>query len=367
MAANLTEPMNSPIMGLLYKEVLILRLFITHVLVGVTFFGVAANLINITVLAKMGLKGNVNLALFFLSLSDFMYLLFYSLIVMFWFLADNFPHLPLPPQDDILTFAPYVLVPVFYDYSTMVSVFLAVVRCACVVKPLKFKSMFTASRTLSILGVLFCVAMLRSIPSMLSYRLRWSVNPNTNSTYLAFRYADDVSGLVKANDILNKNVLAWLTYITVVTCVILLASKLQAASRFRRTLATTGSSENAKTGGRISEFSVPSKPSSHLESSEANDEKWSGKMSAKDVQVIQSVTLICVIFILSVLPQQVLSFVRLFRSDFYDYNKFMYFNEFVGSCILLFNLLNASVNIFVYFRYNSRYRETFFDLVKMKK
>ncbi|GFS26184.1 hypothetical protein ElyMa_007046200 [Elysia marginata] len=68
----------------------------------------------------------------------------------------NFDHLELktPPNDRVVLMLFRMVSGVFQGYSSFVSV----VRCLCVARPLKFKSMFTKSRTLTTLGVLLLAA-----------------------------------------------------------------------------------------------------------------------------------------------------------------------------------------------------------------
>ncbi|GFR70696.1 hypothetical protein ElyMa_000335000 [Elysia marginata] len=94
--------------------------------------------------------------------------------------------------------------------------------------------MFTKSRVVIILCVLFCVNLALSVPVPTVYRLTWVENPKTNVTYRSITFTYNIREIFKINDILNRNIITWVAYITVVTCVVILASKLQAASRFRR-------------------------------------------------------------------------------------------------------------------------------------
>ncbi|GFN96882.1 chemosensory receptor a [Plakobranchus ocellatus] len=89
--------------------------------------------------------------------------------------------------------------------------------------------------------------------------------------------------------------------------------------------------------------------------------------SSKDFRVIQSVALICCIFIVSQLPFLVYSTVRLINPEFDIFrrlqNLFFIFTTLSRTC----SYLNASMNIFVYYNYNSRYRATFLAMFKSKR
>ncbi|GFN77241.1 chemosensory receptor a [Plakobranchus ocellatus] len=88
--------------------------------------------------------------------------------------------------------------------------------------------------------------------------------------------------------------------------------------------------------------------------------------SSKDLRVIQSVVLICCIFIASQLPFLVYSTVRLIEPEI-DVTGDLRFLFFVFTGISrTCSYLNASVNIFVYYNYNSKYRSTFLSMLKVK-
>ncbi|GFS10816.1 chemosensory receptor C [Elysia marginata] len=366
MASNFIEIVDFHISQNFMSEVLVMRKFILHMFICMTLLGVISNSINILVFVKLGLKDNVTITLLFLSLSDLMYLLLYSPTFVLWFLAEHHPHIPLPSVFNIFLFVPSLLIELCYDYSALVSVFMAVVRCACVARPLKFKAMFTKSRTLFILGVLFSLNLVFFGPSLIMFRLVWAVNPNTNSTFLALEYSDNFSSVRKVLDF-YKNIHAWLTYITVVACTAILAYKLQAASRFRRSLASAAGSEKVKTVGPISTFSKTRDASSCPSTLSEREQKQPSQTSTKELQVIRSVTLICVIYILSVLPTQVNTCVRLLDPKFYDHQNYVYTYTFAGYIATLFHLFNASVNIFVHYHFNSRYREKFLHSFYLKR
>ena len=352
-------------------EMLILRKFIYHLWICVVVFGLTSNMINIIVFLKIGLRDNVTITLLFLSVSDFIYLCLNSPRIVGRFMVENTPHHMWPFHYFIIVFGPYWYAYVFYDYSSFISVFLAVVRCACVARPLRFKLMFTKTRTITILCLLFLVALTLRIPVLTVFGLTWAINPKTNATYRSLSFADNIEQIYTANDIINRNIISWLAYTIVTTCVVILTNKIRAASRFRRSLALRPDSrdvqaERDKTSGQISGYHE-----SHGQSSSTPDtqrarsgqsERQTEKMSAKDLQVIESVTLICVIFILSQLPFQILSTVRLVDPEFSNYGKRLWLYGFMSHISNTCGYLNVSINILVHFHFNSKYREQFVGL-----
>ena len=339
----------------LMLEYLVFNSFIYHLWLCILIFGLASNTINIIVFVKIGLRDNVTLTLLFLSLSDLVNLTLRCPKFVAEIMMKGFSDHAWPFDPQILNHGFYWYAYIFYDYSSFISVFLALVRCACVARPLRFKSMFTTQRTFTILGILFLMALTLRIPVLTITRLTWGINPLTNSSYRSIQFTDDFHKMLKVSDIMNKNIVSWIAYVTVTTCVLILASKLQTASRFRQSLHNPTQVAWAENSNSTLEADK-TKAGTNLF---AKNMKTSKTLSTKDLQVIKSVTLVCVIFILSQLPFQIKSTIRLFDPEFSNQRNKKFASRFTTLVVETFGLLNTVVNIFVYYNFNSRYRETF--------
>ncbi|GFS03666.1 chemosensory receptor C [Elysia marginata] len=214
---NLTHPFK-PESFIFMKEFFTLHSFIYNVWVCILLFGVASNAINLTVFSKIGFRDSVTVALLFLSLSDLLSLVLSIPTVTMWFVTQHWPdhHWPF---DKFLHIAFYWYSQVFYDFSSFISVFLGLMRCACVAKPLLFKSVFTINRTLIVLGVLLLVALSLRIPVLISFRFICALKPQTNSTWLFFLAAPNSRQTNAVLDIVNRNVVPWMALIISVACV----------------------------------------------------------------------------------------------------------------------------------------------------
>ena len=153
-----------------------------------------------------------------------------------YFMMENHPNHVWSFDPRILILVLFWPMYVFYDYSSFISVFLALVRCVCVARPLQFKSMFTTSRTVAILVVLFFVSLTLRAPVLTIFHLTWAVNPRTNSTWRYIGAAENFVEIYKANDVFNRNIILWVCYFSVIACVIIFASNIRAASKFRQSL-----------------------------------------------------------------------------------------------------------------------------------
>ncbi|RUS76960.1 hypothetical protein EGW08_015280 [Elysia chlorotica] len=346
-------------LGFFLQEDTFLRKYIYHVWLCILIFGLGANSINIAVFTKIGLRDNVTLTLLVLSFSDLIHLILSFPIAVARFIEKYHPYHDWPFHPKILFDGIYWWAFIFYDYSSFISVFLGLVRCACVSRPLRFKSMFTISRTVKVLVLLFLLALGLRAPVLTVFRLTWELNPITNSTYRSIRFSANYKEIYKANHIFNMNIVSWTTYVIAVGCVIVLTSNLKAASRFRQSSqnASSDSSENNQ-----SETATVNKQ----RSTNSVKKKPANKMSVRDLQVIKSVTLLCVVFIVSQLPPQIRCTIRLIDPEFSEFGRKRFALGFSAQVSRTFGFLNASVNIFIHYYFNRRYRDTFlFTLSKM--
>ena len=300
--------------------------------------GLISNVINVVVFLKAGVKDNVTTLLLTLSISDAMFLILMIPTVVVY---NNYTLAVW--QVHLMCYWPAMTV---YDYSSYISVFLGVTRCACVVKPLHFKSVFTKSRTVIAVCILFCVDVLLYIPVLSISRLGWRKDPVTNASYLSVISDDDSLKLSKMriNDVLNRNFLAWTSFIVIIVCAALLSFKLFESSKIR----SLPSRASDSTGS----FNQPRAPKQ--------------KLSPKDVRVVQSVVLVCVIFIVAQIPSIGHSVARVALEEYNETGYLIWIAIIVIKTSITCHMSNASLNIFVYYNFNSRYRAVLRSFLAIK-
>ncbi|GFR58658.1 chemosensory receptor C [Elysia marginata] len=235
----------------------------------------------------------------------------------------------------------------FYDFSAYLSVCLGVMRCACVAMPLHFKLVFTKPRTITTVVVIFIATVLLRIPVLSVHSIGKKINPLTNQSY-AYLKVDKNPIKVFINDTVNRTSLPWVAFIIMVACVVILSLKLAEASKIRQPhISSSGLAEP----GPSTDRQVP-----RNQSSLGNTNTNIDKISTKEARVVQSVVLVCVIFILSQLPFLLYSSARLIYAEFDEDTHLRFLFGFCSNISLTFSFLNASVNILVYLRFNSKYR-----------
>ena len=317
-----------------YRELLILTDILTPIWPTLVLAGLISNTINVVTFVKVGVKDSVTTLLLTLSISDAIYLTLMIPTVMYWQVLDT-------PTTRVGHYLCYWRAMTFYDYSSHISVFLGVTRCACVVKPLHFKSVFTKSRTVIAVILLFCVNVLLHLPVLSMNYLRRNTNPLTNSSYLTLvRDPAEQDPLIKINDALNKNAIAGTSFIVMIACTVLLGFKLYQSSKIRQpTVSAAGSYEH------------PNLSQEHKQT-----------LSPKDVRVMLTVVLVCTIYIVAQLPSFGYSAARAVSDEIESF-------WFMGLAIKVSQtcyMTNASINILVYYNCNSKYRAILRSLFRIK-
>ncbi|GFN95993.1 chemosensory receptor a [Plakobranchus ocellatus] len=308
----------------------------------IILFGILANLTNISVFLKTGVKDNVTTLLLSLSVSDLLYLVLISPTACTFIILHFVPDWPWPFHFGIGLELLYWPAITCYDCSAFLSVWLGITRCACVAMPLRFKSVFTKTRTVKIVIASFLLAVSLRIPIISVYRVAWRTDHNTNSSY-AYMTKLNREAMTRVNDILNRNSILYINFIIMITCVSILSFQLYRASRIRRSFTSASAAQ---------------------QESEKPDNQG---LSTRDLHVLQSVVVVCSIFIMSQAPFLMYSTARLINQELDIGTRYRFLFSMFTITSLTCSNLNASVNIFVYFRYNSKYRVQFKSMFKSLK
>ncbi|KAK3765982.1 hypothetical protein RRG08_002225 [Elysia crispata] len=176
------------------------------------------------------------------------------------------------------------------------------------------------------------------------------------------------------NDIVSRNTLNWASFVIVITCLVVMVTKLQASGRFRfsNTLpdppshhAVVNKDDIHSDQTSISEQKdiLPSDmnlPDAQIKSvkgkSLASDRGQHKVVATKETQVVRSVILVAVIFVTCQAPLMAYTLARRFESQFDDNDdmisgsgqKYIFLFGLCANINLTFALINASVNIVVY-------------------
>ncbi|KAK0049082.1 FMRFamide receptor [Biomphalaria pfeifferi] len=292
-------------------------------------FGIVANIINILIFLKQGFRESINITFMALAVTDLGALLtlqMTNILVNPWSLTASQDYSPLEVVA-LLSFYPHNY---FLRVSGLITAFAAFERCLGVVFPLKVKYIVNRKRIL--MGI-FCICIIASpnvfIPFYCSY-LDWKVVPMFNISYFGIVYREDVrrdfdfSFAYFYTDFFLPN----LTLFLLITNNFIMAVQLTAHASWRREVA----------GKR---------------------ESLSNQISRKEQKIVQMLTKLSLIFIVCLIPQSAIltavTFVKEFGlgGPYFDVAWLCYCVSF------LLESVHSSVNIFVFYRMSSRYRNIF--------
>ncbi|CAG5124030.1 unnamed protein product [Candidula unifasciata] len=309
-----------------------------------SLLGIVSNVINIKTFIAMGLKDSVTVSFLALSVFDMTYVVtvFCFSISSAFSLVETayYKHFPIQPYG-IYIFLASIAILVNVP-NTLTTTFLAVARCMCVAKPLHFKHLFTVKRTVVIMTGFAILAIAIYTPVLANMgmveRLDTKFNISRPMLWLS-PYRDSVKNIVFT---LLQMVLPVVTEVIVLACLAIMANRLRAASKFRQAshipLYVTNV-VNAK---------------AKIES----NQDTSGKFSGKDIRVVKQVALISLVYIICNTPKILTGAGDLIEPEFRLGKRYSYLVLCLNYVRMHFEIFNASINTFVYFAYNTKFRAT---------
>ena len=373
----------------------------TSIYLPLSVFGTVANTLNIIVYLKTGVRDNMTLSFLALSISDLLFLVLMSphLTVVFMIYRVNY-RMQIPIKwlvdRDILFYISYWYAYLFYETSILITVYISVVRCACVAIPFKVKNTFTARRAVAAVIAFFTSVVLLRLPMLMKRQVVRVFDPVSNTSQLMYKEIDDGGLANKLNDILSRNIIPWSSFVTVLTCLVVMVTKLQASARFRSSGFGAGPSQTILATNNVDVDFTETSIRQRAGSEELDDKSFAGELrdtrtykaisppravqkpavsdrekhqvlSKRQAQVVRSVVLVAVVFITCQLPSMAYSLARRFESQFNASSKdkvpnYVLLFAFCSNLSKVFTLINASINIVVYYNFNSRYRQCLQEL-----
>lgn len=291
-------------------------------------FGIASNIINALVFFKQGFNNTVNISFFGLAISDM-----FCLVTLEWvciclnplFVASDVPWMSLEVQ--YLTGAwPHVC---FSRITSLITAYVAAERCLCIAIPLKVKQILTPRRTTAAIIVIFFVNLVTLVPEYATSYIGWKLYPSRNATLLGLVFTSDrkyVEGLVF---VLNS-ILGITSFSAVIIFTVILIVKLKYSSAWRK------------------------KVSSQHEKLE--------HVSHREKKTMKMVSIIAIILIVCYTPGTIISMTTYVVAEFHLLGGYVNICMVTWSFVFVFQAINSSVNIFLYYFMSSNYKVVFDEL-----
>ncbi|KAI8779216.1 adenosine receptor A1 [Biomphalaria glabrata] len=334
--------------------------------IPVRVFGISTNLLALLVFQKCRLRDGISVCFMVLTLSDGICLLTFLLGSLMGLLDMELqvrPYISLFYVSYILTFYGVM----FYNISTMITVFLAIQKCCCISLPWNFKSYFSKRRCVAAVCCIYLSGFILYIPfTATAFPFVEAFDLTTNSTRLTFAwstiYLNEVFPVLKA---INYISLPLIAEVLVLISSLILSAKLNESIKFRNSLSGDSMIDShSKQKNESSKLSLAKMDSNNtvinIEPQKVNTVKSSIQpMSRKELRATQAVNVVAILFVIANTPDVILFLVSLLEPEFSALGSYY---DLFRVCVELedfLHVINLSVNLFVYLKFNTRFAETF--------
>lgn len=308
-----------------------------------SFVGIMGNGLTMWIFASMGLKNGASLSFFFLSVSDFLYLVavfvaaISSIFVSIERLSNFYVSFPVDPYSVHAYFANCGGI---VYYNTMLNVaFISVVRCLSVAKPLWFRDRLGTKKTYVVfITVIAMFTVLNTIPLMALMGIIPQRDERTNSirpTLWISIYYKNVLAIIWP---IRGFFLPIAIELIVIISAISMKNFLKDAVAFRQRNTLTRSSQGSLA------LHQP-------------DNNTGTKLKGKELQVTQQMFVLSLVFIISGVPKVGYCLAYIIFPEFSLNGNYGRLYEAVDTAAHMFQVLFCCSNILVYFKYSSKFRD----------
>ncbi|XP_059177579.1 uncharacterized protein LOC131956951 [Physella acuta] len=347
--------------------------------VALRVLGVVTNLLTLAVFWRSGLNDGISVGFFALTVSNLMCMALYLTATEFVYADLTLrvrPYVSLYWVGYILPF--YAIT--FYIISTLITVFLAVQKCCCVALPLTFKDQFSRNRCIAIIACIYSgIFALYVLYTISVFPFQPGFDYSTNSTRLIFKksdfYSTTVFPIIKGFAYIFIPIISELI---VLFCTILLTIKLEQSAKFRMSATNKkevrlASIEQVKTP--IEEVNTNThKPitgvkrrNPHSSLGNGKEEKSKEIMSKREMRATQSVNMVAILFVVCNTPDVAVYLASLVVSDFSSSGRYVNTYWLCLELQDLMHVINMIVNLFVYLKYNSKFRRHCVSIFKLSR
>lgn len=290
----------------------------------ICLFGITTNVMNIVVFYKQGFSNAMTISFFGLAISDLISLVMSLGVGVFVNpLLINADTNIIPQEILHLTVGlPHIS---STRITSWITVFITAERCLCITLPLKIKQIITPRRTTIIVISIYIMVMSCSIHeySTIYFDYKYYIPKNRTLLGMIYRKGYAVEGLAY----FLHSVLGLSSFVAVITFTVILVIQLKRKSKWRMKAAV--------------------------------DKAQTESISTRERKAMTMVVMIAIILIVCYAPGAAVSMVGLFEIEFSIIGK--YANECFAfwSFGFVFDSINSSVNIFLYYYMSTKYRETF--------
>lgn len=219
----------------------------------------------------------------------------------------------------------------FFRVTSFVTTFVTLERCLCITVPLQVKRIITPFRTKVIIWAIFLVIILIFSPFYFVNRLEWKFDHARNKSILSLVYTQERVIVETITFLVHSVAMSTISLLSVSVLTGVLIVKLNRKSKWRQGTVVQSSSSNDAT-------------------------------SIKEKKVVKMVAFISSVFIICFVPATAIFLTMACYTEFSFAGKYQNMFYTVWSLATLLEIINSSVNIFIYFKMSSKFRITFVEI-----
>ncbi|GFO10090.1 chemosensory receptor a [Plakobranchus ocellatus] len=322
---------------------------IIGVILGIGVLGIIGNILTILVYVKMGFSETIHMSYITLAVSDIGNIVFvmWSTICTTPIIHLLFSQFRITTDPDMFaSFTGAWPAQAFSKTTGLITAWISIERCLCVVFPIEVKLMITRSVTKFVLITLFLFGCAPVAFAFFGCTFEWRLDPLRNETRL-FMFEGNLKTLNPLNQYaftLYGVVYPVFSWITVTLCTAFLIAKLRKSARWRK-----------------KHLNVPAN-----ETPEGNQRSERSEIFLRTSHVTKMNIAIASVFILCSLINSIILLLSSFTDEFFFYGRLRYLFYLSALIAFLMSETNSSVNIIVFAVMGKRFRTTLKQIVLRK-
>ncbi|GFO02067.1 chemosensory receptor a [Plakobranchus ocellatus] len=315
---------------------------------GIGIMGIIGNILTIVVFIKLGFSETIHMSYLALAVSDLC-----AIITTIWcgicysplieILLNRFRIVTeLNLFANFTCFWPHLA---FSKTTALITAWISLERCLCVVFPIKVKLIITRSVTKIVLLVIFITGCGPVVFAYTGRKSEWRFDPMQNQTrfYMFKNAVKDLNLLNRLAFSLYSTVYPVFSWVSVIVCTTFLIIKLRQSASWRKRNVTAPSNDTIY----------------------RNQTQERG-ISVKANRITKTVVAVAIIFIVCSFPISISVFFSSLMREFSLSGRLRYLVSLNASIILVPSEINSSVNIIVFTVMGTRFRSTLFKILCRK-
>lgn len=337
-----------------------LRTTVVWMSLPVYLLGLITNSLNVIIYAMIGFRDNVTINFFALSICDLCYTVMSHNNNVISLLEIVNPGLleGFDITNNVFAFYASMLL----DISVLIKTFIAVQRGCCVAIPFHVNRLLKNKTAVAVILSLGVLCLLPYV-NFEFFRIKRYFR-NNNVTYVYEMYSRDTKLSEEIRFIFNKIIVVFTSEILVSLSLVVIIYGMKSASKWRRTVVVSETAAHKQPRRAGANLRLNLQKQNHGSSNINDDQqivnraaKQNQKRDTREIKVIKQVTLVSVMHLICYTPvviDSVLYFLiernKLPFVVWYVHEGLERFNAFINS-------INAAINFFIYYGYNSKFTQ----------